>query len=182
MPPSSQMTSSAAQVLSDGKAAGTWVLDGSKSEIRLKSASLWGVAPIKGVFREVSGEGTVSPAGDVKGTITVAAASVDTKHKRRDNHLRSADFFDAENHPDITFTVEKVTAAGNGLTLAGRLSVRGSTQPVSFDVSVPHFDGTEAHLDGELQVNRADYGLTWNSLGMASNHNKITVHAVFTRQ
>jgi polyisoprenoid-binding protein YceI len=66
--------------------------------------------------------------------------------------------------------------------VAGQLSVRGRTRPVSFDVSVSGFDGEEAHLDGELRVNRADFGLTWNWLGMASINNTITVHAVFTRQ
>lgn len=182
MSPSSQMPPSAAQVLRDGKAAGSWVLDGSRSEIRLTSKSMWGLVPVRGVFRQVSGDGTVSPSGDVTGTITVAARSVDTGHKGRDNHLRSADFFDADSYPVITFTVDKVTAAGSGLAVAGRLSVRGRTRPVSFDVSVSRFDGKEAYLDGQLHVNRADFGLTWNRLGAASMSNTITLHAVLTRQ
>jgi polyisoprenoid-binding protein YceI len=176
------MTPSAAQVLSDGRAAGSWVLDGSRTEIRLKSKSIWGLVPVNGVFRQVSGDGTVSSSGDVTGTITVAARSVDTKNKQRDNHLRSADFFDADSYPAITFTVDEVSTAGNGLTVAGQLSVRGHTRPASFDVSASRFDGKEAHLDGELHVNRADFGLTWNRLGMVSMDNTIIVHAVFTRQ
>ena len=182
MSPSSQLTSSAARALRDGKAAGSWVLDGSRTEIRLKSKSIWGLVPVNGVFGQVSGNGTVSPSGDVTGTITVAAQSIDTGHKGRDNHLRSADFFEVDSYPAITFTVDSVTEAGNGLTVAGQLSVRGRTRPVSFDVSVSRFDGGEAHLDGELRVNRADFGLTWNRLGMVSMNNTITVHAVFTRQ
>jgi polyisoprenoid-binding protein YceI len=161
---------------------GSWVLDGSRTEIRLTSKSMWGLAPVKGVFRQFSGDGTVSPSGDATGTITVAARSIDTGHNGRDNHLRSADFFDADSYPTITFTVDKVTAAGNGLTVAGQLSVRDRTRPVSFDVSISRFDGKEAHLDGELHVNRADFGLTWNRMGAASMNNTITVHAVFTRQ
>ena len=108
MSPSSQMTPSAAQVLHDGKAAGFWVLDGSRTAIRLKSKSIWGLVPVNGVFRQVSGDGTVSPSGDVTGTITVAAGSIDTNHKQRDNHLRSADFFDVDSYPAITFTVDEV--------------------------------------------------------------------------
>lgn len=180
MSPSSQTTSSA-RVLRDGKAAGSWILDESRTEIRLTSRSMWGLAPVKGVFRQVSGAGTVSPAGDVTARITVAARSIDTKHKGRDDHLRSADFFDVDSYPAITFTVDEVTAAGSGLTVAGQLSVRGRTQPVTIDVSVSGFDGQEAHLDGELHVNRSDFGLTWNRLGSASMNNTITVHAVFTR-
>jgi polyisoprenoid-binding protein YceI len=178
----SQMTPSAAQVLRDGKAAGSWVLDGSRTEIRLKSKSMWGLAPVKGVFRQVSGDGTVSPSGDVTGTITVAARSIDTKHKKRDDHLRSADFFDVNGYPAINFKVDNVIAAGNGLTVVGQLSVRGRTRPVSFDARVSRFDGKEAHVDGELQVNRADFGLIWNRLGSTSMNNTITVHAVFSRQ
>jgi polyisoprenoid-binding protein YceI len=182
MSPSSQTTLTAAQVLRDGKAAGSWVLDGSRSEIRLKSKSMWGLAPVKGIFRRVGGDGKVSPSGDVTGMITVAARSIDTRHKARDNHLRSADFFDVDSYQAITFVVDKVIAAGNGLTVAGQLSVRGRTRPVSLDVNVSGFNGEEVHLDGELHVNRADFGMSWNRLGSTSMNNTITVHAVLTRK
>ena len=143
---------------------------------------MWGMVSVKGVFREVTGSGTVSAAGDVAGTVTVAAASIDTKMKKRDEHLRSADFFDVANTPDITFVAEQVTPSGEGVTVAGALTVAGRTRPVSFAARVSGFDGAKVELDGELHVNRADFGLTWNQLGMSSVHNTITVHAVFTRQ
>ena len=181
MAPSGQLTSSALQALiQDGNLAGSWTLDTARSEVRLKSRSMWGLAPVKGVFREVTGNGTVSAAGDVTGTITVAARSVDTKNKKRDEHLRSADFFDAANHPDITFTVDGIRPGNGGVRVTGSLAVRGRTRPVSFDAMISSADG-ETWLDGEVQVNRADFGLTWNQMGMASMRNTITVHAVFTR-
>jgi polyisoprenoid-binding protein YceI len=181
MAPSGQLTSSALQALiRDGNLAGSWTLDTARSEVRLKSRSLWGLAPVKGVFREVTGNGTVSAAGEVTGTITVAARSVDTKNKKRDEHLRSADFFDAANHPDITFTVDGIKPGNGGVRVTGSLAVRGRTRPVSFGATVSSADG-ETWLDGEIQVNRADFGLTWNQMGMASMRNTITVHAVFTR-
>jgi len=181
MAPSGQLTSSALQALiQDGNLAGTWTLDTARSEVRLKSRSMWGLAPVKGVFREVTGNGTVSAAGEVTGTITVAARSVDTKNKKRDEHLRSADFFDAANHPDITFTVDGIKPGNGGVRVTGGLTVRDQTRPVSFDATVSSADG-ETWLDGEIQVNRADFGLTWNQMGMASMRNTITVHAVFTR-
>ena len=121
----------------------------------------------------------MSAAGDVTGTITVAARSVDTKNNRRDEHLRSADFFDAANHPDITFTVDGIRPDNGGVRVTGSLSVRSRTRPVSFDATVSSADG-EVTLDGQVQVNRADFGLTWNRMG-TSMHNTITVHAVFTR-
>ena len=181
MAPSGQLTSSALQALiQDGNLAGSWTLDTARSEVRLKSRSMWGLAPVKGVFREVTGNGTVSAAGDVTGTITVAARSVDTKNKKRDEHLRSADFFDVANHPDITFTVDGIRPGHGGVRVTGSLAVRGRTRPVSFDAMISSADG-ETWLDGEVQVNRADFGLTWNQMGMASMRNTITVHAVFTR-
>ena len=181
MASSGQLTSSALRaLLQDATLAGPWALDASRSEVRLKSRSLWGLVPVKGVFRQVTGNGTVSAAGDVTGTITVAARSVDTKNNKRDQHLRSADFFDVANHPDITFTVDGIRPDNGGVRVTGSLSVRGRTRPVSFDAKVSCADG-EVTLDGQVQVNRADFGLTWNRMG-TSMHNTITVHAVFTRQ
>ena len=170
------------ELLRDGKFAGSWALDAARSEVGLKSKSMWGMLAVKGAFREVTGSGTVSAAGDVAGTVTVAAGSIDTKMKKRDDHLRSADFFDVANTPDITFTAEQVTPSGEGVTVTGALTVRDRTRPVSFPARVTVLDGTQVELDGELQVNRSDFGLTWNQLGMVSAQNTITVHAVFTRQ
>ena len=183
MSQSGQIAPSALQgLLREGKLAGSWALDAARSEIGLKSKSMWGMMPVNGVFREVAGSGTVSAAGDVTGTITVAAKSLDTKNKKRDDHLRSADFFDVANTPDITFAAEQVTLSGEGVTVTGALTVRDRTRPVSFAARVSGSDGAQVELDGEIEVNRGDFGLTWNKLGMTSMNNTITVHAVFTKQ
>ena len=183
MSQSEQVTPTALQeLLQDGQLAGSWTLDAARSEIGLKSKSVWGLVTVKGVFREVTGSGTVSAAGDVAGTVTVAAGSIDTKMKKRDEHLRSADFFDVANNPDISFAAERVTPAGEGVTVAGTLTVRDRARPVSLAARVSGFDGTHLELDGEVQVNRMDFGLTWNQLGMVSPNSTISVHAVFTRQ
>ncbi len=137
---------------------------------------------MKGVFRQVSGQGTVSPAGDVSGTVTVSAASIDTKNKRRDTHLRSADFFDSDTYPDIIFTVSQAKPSGQGATVSGSLTVHDRTKPVTFDAAVSAVSDSELSLDGEFQVDRTDFGLTWNQMGMVSAHNTITVHTVFTKR
>src|SRR6185436_17103141 len=96
--------------------------------------------------------------GNLAGSWTLdTARSVDTKNKKRDEHLRSADFFDAANHPDITFTVDGIRPGHGGVRVTGSLAVRGRTRPVSFDATVSSADG-ETWLDGEVQVNRADFG------------------------
>ena len=110
----------------------------------------------------------------------MAAGSIDTKNSTRDRHLRSADFFDVATHPDLTFAVDGVAPADGGVRVTGRLTIRGRTRPASFDATVSA-TGDEVRLDGKLQVNRADFGLTWNRMGIASMDNTIVVRAVFTR-
>jgi len=167
--------------LRDGALAGSWTLDAARSQVRLRTRHTWGLRPLHGIFAQVSGHGAVTAAGDVSGAITVAAASIDTKNGTRDKHLRSGDFFDVATHPDLTFDVDSVSPAGDGVRVSGRLTVRGNSRPASFDAKVSSTDG-EVTLDGELEVNRADFGLTWNWLGIAAMDNTIVVHAVFVRQ
>ena len=169
-------------LLKDAALTGNWTLDPSKSTVGLRSKSMWGLVPVKGVFRQVSGQGTVSPAGDVTGTVTVSAASIDTKVNKRDTHLRSADFFDSDTYPDITFTVNQAQPSGQGVTVSGNLTVRDRTRPVTFDATASAVSDSEISLDAEVQIDRSDFGLTWNQMGMSSVHNTITVHAVFTKR
>ena len=167
-------------LLEDGSLTGDWVLDQATSSVRLKSRSIWGLAAVNGVFRDVSGNSTVSPQGEVRGTVTVAAASVDTGNARRDRHLRSADFFDSASYPDIIFTADGIRPAGQGVAVTGALTVRGRTRPLSFD-AVASAHGGGIWLDTQVHINRADFALTWNQRGMASMHSTLTIHAVFTR-
>ena len=136
---------------------------------------------MNGVFREVSGSGTVSADGKVSGVVTVAAASIDTKNTKRDTHLRSADFFDTDNTPDIAFTADGIQPSGQGVAITGALTVRGRTRPVSFDAAAIQGDG-EIWFDAEVRISRADFGLNWNRMGNASLNNTLTIHAVFTRR
>ena len=181
MTPQGQLTASALQALiEDGTLTGSWTLDPARSEVRLESRHTWGLRPVHGVFRQVSGNGTVTTAGQVTGTLTVAAGSIDTKNTMRDKDLRSAKIFDIASHPDITCTVNGMQPASGGVRVTGSLTVRGRTRPLSFDAKVSAAKG-ELQLDAEVPVNRADFGLAYSPLRMASLNNTITVHAVFTR-
>jgi len=182
MAPTGQVTASELQaMLKDSALVGTWTLDPARSSVGLRSKSMWGLAPVKGTFGEVAGTGTVSPDGQVSGTVTVAAASVDTKIAKRDAHLRSADFFDAGNHAHITFRVDRISPSSQGVTIAGALTVRDRTRPLSFDATLSTPGTDEVRLDAEVEVDRSDYGLTWSPMRMASMRNTITLHLVFTR-
>ena len=167
-------------LLKGGTLTGEWALDPTTSSVRLKS-KVFGLLPVNGVFREVSGGGTVSPDGKATGTIQVAAASVDTRNTKRDTHLRSADFFDSDSHPDITFTADRFRPSGQDVTVSGMLTVRGRTRPLSFGAAATFYGDGEIWLDAEVRINRAGFGLTWNMLGMVPLTSTLTVHAVFTR-
>lgn len=175
-------TGQAFHLLTDGALAGDWLLDPCTSSVELETRSMWGLVPVKGVFHEISGKGTISADGAISGFLTVTAASVDTNNAWRDKHLRSPDFLDSRNRPNITFAVEAVRPFASHLVITGALTVRDCTKRVSFDATV-RLDGSDAiRVDTTVHINRSDFGLTWNWLGMASSDNTISVHAVFIRR
>jgi polyisoprenoid-binding protein YceI len=181
MAPQGQPPASALQALiQDGTLTGSWTLDPARSQVLLETRHTWGLLPLHGVFREAAGSGTVTDAGQVSGTFTVAARSIDTNNKTRDKDLRSAKVFDTENHPDITYTVDGMQLAGAGVRVTGSLTVHGRTLPLAFDATVSA-SGSEVQFDAQVPVNRADFGLTYSPLRMAPMHNTIVIHAVFTR-
>jgi len=124
---------------------------------------------------------TISPAGEATGSVALAADSLDTKNKKRDVHLRSDDFFLSEKFPKITFGVEKVVPDGEGVTVSGTLTVRDRSREISFPATASLAADGEIALDATLGVDRSEFGLTWNSMGMASMKNTIGIHAVFTK-
>jgi polyisoprenoid-binding protein YceI len=159
--------------------AGSWALDPSRSRVRLASKAL-GLIPVRGEFRAVSGSGTIGPDGTVRGTLTVATASIDTKNAKRDTHLRSADLFDSDQYPDITFVIGNVRLADQEAAVTGALTIHGVTRPLTFDAAVSIRGDGEIGLDATVRINRADFGLTWNVLGTASMLSTVTVQATFT--
>ena len=167
--------------LADGSLAGNWALDPARSTATLKSRSVWGLVPVKGTFGKIEGTGTVSSTGEVTGRIAVAADSLDTKIAKRDAHLRSPEFFHAEKYPAITFTLDKLTPADDGLTVEGTLTVREASRPITFPATATLVADGEIVLDAAVQVDRSHHGLTWNQLGMSSMHNTVTIHASFTK-
>jgi polyisoprenoid-binding protein YceI len=169
----------AQELLADGAIAGDWTLDPAESMVHLRTRHAWGLAPVEGVFRTVNGEAVISPDGQIRGTLTIRAASIDTAHTRRDAHLRGSHFLAAEQYPDITFTLGRITPGAGQMTIAGFLTARDRTLPISFPARFSVHPG-KVRLDAEVPINRGDFGLTYNILGMASMKNTITVHAVFT--
>jgi polyisoprenoid-binding protein YceI len=146
---------------------GTYAIDASHSHVGFKVRHLV-VGKTRGRFAEVDATLTVADdplASSVE--VSVPLASVDTRDAGRDEHLRSADFFDVANHPTMTFRSTGVREGENGYLVDGELTVRGITRPLTLDVS---FDGSaQDPWGGERlaftargSLDREAFGLTWN--------------------
>ena len=143
---------------------GTWTVDPSHSEVGFTARHLM-VTKVRGQFKEF--EGTVKVGDDLASsqvTALVQLASIDTGSADRDNHLRSADFFDVENNPTMSFTSTDVSEGA----LTGDLTIKGVTRPVTFELdfnglATDPWGNTKAGFEATATVNRKDWGLTWNA-------------------
>ncbi|MCX5051649.1 YceI family protein [Streptomyces sp. NBC_00201] len=161
---------------------GVWQLDAAASTVALRHKTMWGLVTVKGAFAAVGGQGEVRPDGSAAGTLTLDAATLDTKNKKRDEHLRSADFFDVENHPEITFAVRSAEArAGDTVEVSGQLTVRGISRPQSLTARLAGADADALTLDAEFTVDRAEFGLGWNQMGMIRGLTTVAATLRFVR-
>ena len=168
-------------LLTSDVAVGRWTLDPSRTEVRIKHATFWGLMKVKGVFTGVTGSGEITPEHGVTGTITVDAASIDTGNVKRDTHLRSADFFEVAAHPAFVLTVQSAAVVGDHLEVIGELEIKGVREPITLAAQVTGLDaGTLAvHITGSLDRHR--FGVTGNQLGMITGPTALDIEAVFTR-
>ena len=152
----------------EGLTPGVWNVDPSHSEVGFTVRHLM-VSKVRGRFGGVTG--TITVAENVLDSVVEASAevaTVDTRDDTRDGHLKSADFFDAEKFPSITFRSTGITEKGSDYLLAGDLTIRGVTKPVEFELEYngaatnPATSGQSAGFSAETEVNRKDFGLEWN--------------------
>lgn len=159
--------------------AGTWVLAPDRSRLTFRNKTLWGLATVTGRFTEFSGEGHAGPG--VTGRVVVAAASVQTGIGKRDEHLRSADFFDVAAYPDITVQVTGLAQSGADARLTTVLTVRGVARNIELPVAVQVLDDGALQVSGECSVRRDDFGVSGNLLGMVGPTTTLLGELVFTR-
>jgi polyisoprenoid-binding protein YceI len=145
---------------------GTWKVDPVHSSVEFHVKHL-GIATVKGKFKEFEGTLDVTPEGaSAYGTVQVA--SVDTGEPQRDGHLRSADFFDAENIPEIAFKSTSIVPTGDDeFEIEGDFTIHGVTRALKLDATL---EGTETDPQGNprvgvsasAQINRSDYDMKFN--------------------
>jgi polyisoprenoid-binding protein YceI len=158
---------------------GTWKVDNNASHVRFEVKNLWGLATVRGEFERVRGVLAVSP-DSIDAQLTIDAASLNTRNKRRDEHLRSADFFGVAQYPEIRFNASSVTYRPGGLTIAGDLHIGESR--VRLDMPVDVYEELDALLlRTRAVVTRERVGLGWNRLGMIGSEAAVQVELMLIR-
>ena len=145
-----------------------WTVDTAHSEIGFSVKHMM-ISKVKGNFSSYNAEVEANEEDLIGAAIdfTIDVASISTNNVDRDNHLRSADFFDAESHPHITFKAKEIEKKGSDYELTGDLTIKGVTHPTTFEVEYGG-KGTNpwgvevVAFNAESKINRKDFGLTWN--------------------
>ncbi|MEY9875971.1 polyisoprenoid-binding protein YceI [Streptacidiphilus sp. MAP12-33] len=161
--------------------AGHYRLDPAATEVRIQHRTMWGLVTVKGRFTEVTGAGEIpADGGPASGTLTLASASLDTGHAKRDLHLRGADFFDTERFPELVFTATEARPQSDGtVELDGQLTVHGVTEPLTLTGTVTDRTDASVTLAVDTVIDRDRFGLGWNKLGMLKGLTAVTVNATF---
>ncbi len=145
-----------------------WDFDLTHSSVNFHVRHLM-VSKVRGSFHKWGGtlELDDNDLANSRLNVTIEAASVDTKENKRDAHLRSPDFLDVENHPNITFKSSKIEKDGEAYKVFGDITIHGVTKPVVLEVEgggqvKDPWGGTRTGFSAKARLNRKDFGLTWN--------------------
>ncbi|MDQ2638146.1 MAG: YceI family protein [Actinomycetota bacterium] len=170
------------ELLGDPTAAGEWRLVPDKSTVAVTVKSMWGLVPVKGRFTELSGEAQLGGGPTILGRIDIKAASLRTGIRRRDTHLHSGDFFDAQKFPDIAVEINGLTATGDDtVDLRGQLTVKDTVKPLSLTAHVTVLDDRAVRFTTSTRVDRQEFGVDGNMMGMIVDIATISGDIVFRR-
>ena len=158
-------------------------LDPAGSAVTITHKHSWGLGTVRGSFTKLSGSAEILANGSGRGQLEIDAASIDTKNARRDKHLRSSDFFNASEHPQIVVDVPQAARQGSdGVTTTGTLTVAGQSRPLTLTARITEATDRAITLTADAEIDRADFGLNWNQLGMIKGKAHVSVVAKFVRQ
>ena len=148
-----------------GTKSATWRIDPEQSEARFDARTLWGRTPVTGQVGEVSG--TLSWDGtDGHGTMAIATGTLSSGIKLRDHHLRSGEFFDVRNHPEIKFEATEIVADADRVRLRGQLLVRGDRYPFECTATAKTLDDGRVVLEAEAPFDLDQLGMSRGFLKM----------------
>jgi polyisoprenoid-binding protein YceI len=177
---SADTTMDAQMLVRDG--TGHWTLDPVDSSVQFHVKHFWGLITVHGRFERFDGEGTVNSDGTVSGHLALDASTLTTKNRKRDEHLRSADFFDVEHHPTVTITVDDLVPDGER-AFRGRVTIEAAGRRIDMQstLDVVSASGEAVVLHSEAVVDRTMFDMTWSPLKMASSEARAVVNARFVR-
>jgi polyisoprenoid-binding protein YceI len=158
----------------DETITGSWHLDPERSSVEFRVGNFWGLATVQGHFDEYRGQFDLGAEPAIE--LTIDAASLDTGNAKRDEHLRSADFFDADNHPRVQFLSQSVQLQGDTLKVRGELSARDRSIPVQLEAKVRDVGG-ELEIEAATAAPHRELGMTWSPLRMISPRTEVSVKA-----
>jgi polyisoprenoid-binding protein YceI len=140
--------------------------------VQFRTRKFWGLVTVQGHFDAYKGQFELNADPAIE--LMINAASVRTGIPKRDRHLRSADFLDAENHPRVRFVSESVELHDDTLKVRGQLSARGRSIPLDFEAHVRRIDG-ELEIEATTVANHRELGMTWSPLGMIPPRSELVV-------
>jgi polyisoprenoid-binding protein YceI len=158
--------------------AGVWELDPDDSSVGFHVRHFYGLMTVKGRFD--SYEGTIDLSRSPAIQLTIQADSLDTKNKKRDEHLRSADFFGVEKTPEVRFVSDNATLEDEALKVSGQLAAGGKQVPLAFDARI-RGAGDDLSVHTEVEVDHRDLGMTWSPLGILRAPSKLVVRGRLKR-
>jgi polyisoprenoid-binding protein YceI len=172
-----------------------WKLDPAHSAAHFSVRHLM-ISNVRGEFTKIGGSVLLNPADPTKSSVevTIDAGSLSTREPQRDEHLRSADFFDVAKYPTLTFRSKRIEKLGEEyFKVMGDLTIHGVTKEVTFDIEGPTpsvkdpWGNVRAGITGATKINRKDFGLVWNALTesggvMVGDEVKINIEAELIQQ
>lgn len=159
-----------------------WKLDPAASSAEFRVPHFWGLVKVKGRFESIEGWLETDENGPRQLELVIDAATVTTGNRRRDDHLRSADFFDAERHPQVSFHSSTVSETGDGrLRVEGELVAAGHRVPLELEPTIVQ-SGDEMQIDASTTVDQRQLGMTWSPLGVTRTPTTLTVHAQLRKE
>jgi polyisoprenoid-binding protein YceI len=147
---------------------GTYTIDTAHSTVGFVARHAM-VTKVRGSFTEFEGKAVVADdPSRSSAEVTINVDSIDTRNEQRDGHLRSNDFLDVENHPQIAFVSTAVAPVGDVLRTTGDLTIKGTTKPVTIDFAytgsaTDPFGNERIGFEGSVVINRKDWGVNWNA-------------------
>ena len=155
-----------------------WRIDPTRSRIEFRTRTFWGLITVKGRFEHY--DGTLDLRHEPAVELTIDASSLDTNNTKRDKHLRSADFFDVENHPQVRFVSDSAKLDGERLTVSGRLYAAGKSIPLNLDASLRRA-GDQLEVEARSSADHRTLGMNHSPLKMIRTPSELIIHGRLVR-